>query len=481
MEVVFAFLLSNRVLILGLGYVGLTTGLGLASRGIRVTGVEIDERKLAEIKNGRVPFHEPQASQLLRELLDSGFFEARSSVVPADISFITVGTPSRKDGSMDLIYVESAAKAMGAFLRKHGSYHLIVVKSTVLPGTTEGVIKPIIESESGKKVGRDFGLAMNPEFLREGSALRDMYEPDRLVIGEHDNRSGDILASLYGEFYASNSPPVLRTNIVNAEFIKYASNAFLALKISYINTIANIAQRVQGADVETIARGIGLDQRISGKFLNAGLGYGGSCFPKDVRALIAFSKSVGYDPLLLEGTERINLAQAQSAIDLASQLLGDNLSGRVVTMLGLSFKPGTDDIREAVSARMLRSLLERGATVRAYDPAAAGNMSRVFPEDERMIYAISALDALKGSDCCFLVTEWDEFKKLEPDVFLGLMRTPVLIDGRRLYDAEAYSKKIRFAAIGLGPSETTAELPSKEKVVVDGDKQAGLAQSPWQI
>jgi len=322
-----------------------------------------------------------------------------------------------------------------------------VVKSTVIPGTTENIVKPILEESSGKRCGTDFGLCMNPEFLREGSALHDTFNPDRIVIGEYDKKSGDILEALYREFYAEKMPPIIRTTPVNAELIKYANNAFLATKISFINTIANICDRIPGADVTVVAKGIGLDKRIGPLFLNAGLGYGGSCLPKDLRALIQYSKNLGYEPKLLEAVESVNNSQPQRAIELCKKLLGE-LRGKRVAILGLAFKPNTDDIREAPSITIIRQLLKEGARVVAYDPVAIPNAKAIFKDD--IEYASSAIECLKNADCCILVTEWEEFKKLKPEDFIQNMRTPILLDGRRLFDPEEFSRKIRFMAIGLG-------------------------------
>ncbi|MCC6052158.1 MAG: UDP-glucose/GDP-mannose dehydrogenase family protein [Fervidicoccaceae archaeon] len=373
-------------------------------------------------------------------------------VLSSDISFICVGTPSRPDGSADLSYVESAARSIGRALRDKKGWHLVVVRSTVPPGTTGGIVRRIIEEESGKRAGVDFGLCMNPEFTREGSAVEDTFTPDRIVIGELDERSGAFLEKLYRDFHGSNMPPIIRTSLTNAELIKYASNAFLAMKVSFINEIANIAQRVPEADVEIIARGIGLDKRIGPLFLRAGLGFGGSCFPKDLRALIRFSESVGYEPKIIRAVMEVNESQPYRALELAKSLLG-SLEGKRIAVLGLAFKPNTDDVREAVSIKIVKALLSEGASVVVYDPKAMPNARRVL--GETVVYAGSAEECLRGADCAIVVTEWDEFRKLRPEDFSRLMRTPVVVDGRRIYDPKEYSRKLKYAAIGLGPFETS--------------------------
>jgi len=439
---------SPKISVVGFGYVGLTTAVCFASRGLFVRGFDVDGAKVSGINSGIVPFHEPQVSDLLKSSLKAGFAASSDRIELGDIIFITVGTPSASDGAIDLSYIKSASEMIGKALKNSRGYRLIIVKSTVVPGTTEGVVKPIIESFSGKKVGDGFGLCMNPEFLREGSAVKDMYEPDRLVIGEYDRRSGDVLESFYKIFYKDKMPPLLRTNLVNAEFIKYANNAFLATKISFANTIANIAQRTPGADVTVIAKGIGLDNRIGSRFLNAGLGFGGSCFSKDVKALVAFSKQSGYDPILLNDSNEVNNRQPLVALQLARTILG-TLKGKRIAILGLSFKPDTDDIREAVSLPIIKKLLEEGAIVVAYDPVALENGSKVF--GNQIEYAKAAVDALENAECCIIVTEWDEFRKLRAEDFASKMKNTVIVDGRRIFDPINFIGKVsKFAAVGLG-------------------------------
>jgi len=364
-----------------MGYVGLCTAVAFASRGYTVVASEADPEKASMISRGAPPFYEPGLDEMLVEVLRSGRFRCTTStekaVLDTDVTFITVGTPSKPDGSVDLSYVESSAEEIGRALSSKGSYHLVVVKSTVIPGTTENVVKPILERSSRKRCGVDFGLCVNPEFLREGSALYDTFNPDRIVIGECDERSGDVLESLYKEFYAEKMPPLLRTSPVNAELIKYANNAFLAMKVSFINTIANICERIPGADVTVVAKGIGLDKRIGPLFLNAGLGYGGSCLPKDLRALIQHSRSLGYEPKLLEAVKEVNDGQPRRAIELCKELVGE-LRGRRVAVLGLAFKPNTDDMRDAVSIKIVKRLLEEGARVVVYDPRAVENAKKGF-------------------------------------------------------------------------------------------------------
>jgi len=441
-----------RISVMGIGYVGLCTAVGFASNGYEVITSTHDAEKAAKINKGIPPFYEPNLQELLEKTVLNGhlkcvFNQPDEAVYNTDITFNTVGTPSKRDGSIDLQHIERSSQEIGEALRKKDTYHVVVVKSTVVPGTTQNVVKPILEKKSRKHCGSDFGLCMNPEFLREGSAVEDTLNPDRIVIGEHDKTSGDTLGSLFKDFFGDKTPPTLRTNLSTAEFIKYANNALLATKISFINTIANICEKTPGADVTVVAKGIGLDKRIGPLFLNAGLGYGGSCFPKDVKALIAYSKNLSYAPQLLEAVENINETQPHKAVQFCKNLLGE-LEGKHIAILGFSFKPNTDDMREARSIPIINQLLKEDANITAYDPAAVSNAKKIFAN--RIEYATSAIQCLKNADCCILVTEWDEFKKLTPEDFIRHMHQPILIDGRRIYNPEKFSQKLMFAAIGLG-------------------------------
>lgn len=441
---------KNGISIVGTGYVGLSTAVGFASKQYKVIASTHDSGKVAKINHGKSPFYEPNLKELLAKAVTDGYLrcvlDSREAILNTSVTFIATGTPSMPDGDIDLSHIKTTSREIGESLRHKNQYHLFVVKSTVIPGTTEGVIRPALEEYSLKKCGTDFGLCMSPEFLRQGSALVDTLNPDRIVIGEHDKRSGDILETLYKEFYEK-IPPIIRTNVPSAELIKYASNSLLATKISFINTIANLCEKVPGADVARIAQAVGLDRRIGSEFLNAGIGYGGSCFPKDIKAIIAYSRKMGYEPELLNVVEHINEAQPQKAVEFCKSLVGD-LKNKNVAILGLAFKPNTDDMREARCMPIISQLLKEGATVKAYDPVATQNAKTIFKET--ISYASSAVDCLKGADCCILVTEWDEFKKLSPKDFIENMKQPILVDGRRIYNSDEFSQNLRFVAIGLG-------------------------------
>lgn len=441
-----------KISVIGAGYVGLCTAVGFASRGYSVVACDVDEEKIEKINKGVPPFHEPGLQEKLSESIQKGNLKGvvgqiKQVILETDLTFVAVGTPSKPDGSIDLKYIESAACNIGKALKQKSYYHVTIIKSTVVPGTTQNTVKPILEKESGKTTGEDFGLCMNPEFLRQGSAFQDTLNAERVVIGSFDKHSGDVLEHLYRDFYDARMPSLIRTTLSTAELIKYASNAMLATKISFINTIANICEQIPGADVKVVAEAMGLDKRIGPLFLDAGLGYGGSCFPKDVKALIACSKGLGYDPELLDSVEQVNKTQPLKAVCFCRELLG-SLVDKKIAILGLAFKPDTDDMREARVVPIINQLLKEGANVTAYDPVAMPIAKAIF--DNKIRYASSALECITGADACIVVTEWDEFKKLTPHDFTKNMRKPILIDGRRIYNPEAFKTTIHFVALGLG-------------------------------
>jgi UDPglucose 6-dehydrogenase len=441
-----------RISVIGVGYVGLCTAVGLASKGYNVIASEVDAEKANKINQGIPPFHEPGLQEKLKESIQKNNLkclvnQTEKVIHETDLTFVAVGTPSKPDGSINLQYIESVARNIGNALKHKDSYHVTVIKSTVIPGTTQNIVKPLLEQESKKRCGEGFGLCMNPEFLRQGSAFQDTLNADRVVIGSYDEKSGDSLEDLYKDFYSTHTPPIIRTTLSTAELIKYASNAMLATKISFINTIANMCEKIPGADVKVVATAMGLDKRIGPLFLDAGLGYGGSCFPKDVKALIACSKAFGYTPELLESTENVNKTQPLKAVEFCKEQLG-NLEGKKIAILGLAFKPDTDDMREARVIPIINQLLKEGADITAYDPVAIPMAKTIF--NNEIQYATSALECLKNADSCIIVTEWEEFKKLTPEDFTKNMKQPILIDGRRIYNSKAFSQKLKFTAIGLG-------------------------------
>jgi len=436
---------------IGAGYVGLVSAVCFADQGYEVILSTEDPEKARLISQGVAPFYETGLEGTLKKVLDSGKLRVtlgrEDAVLNSDVTFIAVGTPSRADGSIDLAYIRGSSAKIGAALQKKTDYHLVVVRSTVVPGTTEESVKPTIEKHSGKKAGADFGLVMQPEFLRQGSAIYDTMNPDRIIVGEHDPKSGETLENIYKMFYKEKLPPILRMNLASAEMIKYASNAFLATKISFINEIANICEKVPGVDVAKVAEGMGLDQRIGKSFLQAGAGFGGSCFPKDVSAILAFAKAHRYEPRILKSVLEVNNDQASHVVKLASGQLR-TVRGRRIAILGLSFKPGTDDLREAPSLRIIKHLLKQGAQVVAYDPVAIANTRKLL--GSKIEYADSPRSCLKNADAALIVTEWDELRDLTPTDFKETMRHPVIVDARRIYDPTTYGLGIRYVAVGLG-------------------------------
>lgn len=416
-----------KISIIGSGYVGLCTGIGFAMKGHDVICLDKDQSKIDTINSGKAPFYEKDIDENLKKCVDEGKIIATddfSKINETEISFISVGTPSDDDGTIDLKYVKAVAEEIGEII-KEKDYHVVVVKSTVIPGTTENVIIPLIEEKSGKKVG-EFGVCMNPEFLKEGFALDDFLNPDRVVIGEFDKKSGDILEKMYKDFNA----PIIRTDIKAAELIKYASNAFLASKISLMNEIGNISKKLD-IDVYDVAKGMGYDKRIGNLFLNAGAGFGGSCFSKDISALVHKGKELGYDANILKSVLELNKKQKVRIVDMLKEKLG-NLKGKRVCILGLAFKPGTDDIRDATSIDMIRKLLEEGATISCYDPKAIENMRVLYPD---LDYKDNYADAIKDSDACVVLTEWDEFKSLSSNDF-DTMKNRIIIEGRKILDID---------------------------------------------
>jgi len=417
-----------KISVIGSGYVGSVTAACFAEAGHEIVCVDIDEKKVEQINAGIPPIYEEGLGDLLRKYAGKKLIatiDYEFAVRETDISFICVGTPSAEDGSIDLSIVRAAATNIGEALAKKKGYHVVVVKSTVVPETTEKFVLPVLEEASGKTAGKDFGVAMNPEFLREGKAVHDFMHPDKMVIGAIDRKSGDLISELYRKFECE----VIRTNPATAEMIKYANNSLLATKISFANEIGNICKKL-GIDTYEVMAAVGKDFRISPRFLNSGAGFGGSCFPKDVKALIGKAKAIGYSPILLESVIAVNEKQPLLMTEILIRKIG-NLAGKKIAVLGLAFKNETDDIRESRAISVIAELLRLGAKISAYDPMAIENMKRVFPTIE---YSGKAEDALKGADACLVMTEWDEFRQLESES--ENMKEKIVIDGRRVIEAK---------------------------------------------
>ncbi len=419
--------------IIGTGYVGLVTGACFSEFGVFVTCVDRDEKKIEMLKEAKIPFYEPGLEELVRRNLKDGRLrfstDIKDAVEQSLAIFIAVGTPPRGDGSADLSYVEAVAKEIAAHM---DSYKVIVTKSTVPVGTGKW-IKEIIKNNLKNNV--DFDIASNPEFLREGSAIEDFMRPDRVVLGAESPQAIAILKDLYRPLYLIETPFVI-TNIETAELIKYASNSFLATKISFINEIANLCDAV-GADVHVVAKAMGLDRRIGPKFLHPGPGFGGSCFPKDTRALLHLAQDNKVDLSIVEATIRVNERQKEIMVQRIKSVLGD-LKDREIGILGLSFKPNTNDIREAPALYIIRRLLDEGANIRAYDPVAIEETRAVFPEIK---YTNDAYGVAEGADAVVLVTEWNQFRNLDLDRIKKQMKTPNFFDLRNVYEPEMMRQK----------------------------------------
>lgn len=430
----------------GTGYVGLTTAVCLAARGHLVFCVGRSPDKIERLIQGIPIIYEEKLEEMLKDVLKRRTFvpttDLKKAVQGSDVSFICVGTPCGDDGSIDLTQIRGASREIGCALKDKVGYHVVVVKSTVVPGTTEDIVLPLLEKFSGKRVGADFGVCMNPEFLREGRAVNDFMLPKEtgIVIGEIDQKSGDLVSKIYEDFDGE----ILRTSIRAAEMIKYARNSYLAKDISFANEFANICQRL-GVDYLDVKKGLEMDARIGeGRFLDAGAGFGGSCFPKDVNAIVAKAKEIGILPVMLESTLNVNEVQPYELVKLTKQLVGNFLNGKRIAVLGLAFKPGTDDMREAPSIKVINSLLREGCEISVYDSKAVRNAKKIF--GSHVEYAEKAEEALRHADACVIVTEWPEFAN--PKLYT-CMRGRVIIDGRRVLNPATLPPGFIYHAIGF--------------------------------
>ncbi|MCM2304983.1 MAG: UDP-glucose/GDP-mannose dehydrogenase family protein [Elusimicrobia bacterium] len=435
---------NHDICVVGAGYVGLVTGSCLAEIGHRVVCVDSDPRKLKSLKAGKVPIHEPGLDEVFKRVVKSGHLSFAASVEEgllykgrrASVVFIAVGTPPRHDGSADLSAVEAVAETVAKHMT---GYTVIVDKSTVPVETGDWVSKTI---QRFNKKGTPYDVVSNPEFLSEGSAVKDFMKPDRVVIGVSSKRAETLMREIYAPLKAT----VLVTDLKSAELIKHASNSFLATKISYINAVSALCEKV-GADVKLVAQGMGLDRRIGPMFLNAGIGFGGFCFPKDLEAFHWISKQKGYDFKLLKAVQEVNALQLTWVSRKIEEKLW-NLEGKTVAVLGLAFKPDTDDMRYAPSLEVVAGLRARGVKVRAFDPVAM-ERAKVLPEFKGVHFAKDEYDALKGCDALAIVTEWPRFKALDLARAKKLMRTAVLLDGRNIFDPDA-ARALGFDYAGVG-------------------------------
>ncbi len=432
-----------KVSIIGTGYVGLVTGVGFAKHGHEVVCVDKDGYKVDMINQAEPPIYEKDLKKLLEKVVSdsklSATMKTEEAIRDTEITFICVGTPSKEDGSVDTSAVEKVSEEVAGALKKKKEYHVVCVKSTVTPGTTDGKVLPTLE-KSGKKVGEDFGLSMNPEFLREGVALDDFLNPDRIVIGGIDQRSQEFVREVYFPFKA----PILLTDLRTAEMIKYASNALLATKISFANEVSRLCEKM-GIDVYDVMDGVGMDHRINRDFLNAGCGFGGSCFPKDVRALRSLARKEGLKTKILDAVLEVNQEQPLLTVEYLRDELED-LQGKKVAVLGLTFKGGTDDVRMTRALPMVEGLKDEGAEVIVYDPMGMKNFSKLV---DGIDYADGIEEALEGADACIIQNDWLEFKALKSEDLAG-MRRKVIVDARRILDEEELSENVTYIGVGKG-------------------------------
>ncbi|MDP3064324.1 MAG: UDP-glucose/GDP-mannose dehydrogenase family protein [Chloroflexota bacterium] len=413
-----------HICVVGAGYIGAVMGAGLAELGHKVAYVELDKARVNAINSGRAPVEEPGLAPLFEKHSGSRLTASTGldhTLDTASVVFIAVNTPSRNSGAVDLRQVVAASRAVGRGLRDVSSYPVVAVCSTVPPGTTENRVRPLLERESGKRAGVDFGLAMVPEFTAEGTALVNFTKPDRVIIGALDGHSMELLEALYAPLGA----PIIKTTPRTAEMAKYAANCLLSTRISYANEIGGLCKRL-GVDVYTVMDAVGLDRRLGRSFLNAGLGFGGPCLPKDLKALIHFAGEIAAPAPLLKAVQEVNRAQPHNALDLLKKHLGE-LQGKRVAVLGLAFKGGTSDIRGSRAIEVIGLLLAEGATVAAYDRDAREPMRAVYPQ---ILYCNTAAEALSNADGCMILSEADEFKRLGHE--FSSMRRPVVIDGRHI-------------------------------------------------
>ena len=441
-----------RVTIFGSGYVGLVTGACFADAGNHVLCVDVDEGKVERLKRGELPIYEPGLDSMVKRSLKAGRLEfttdAATGVAHGLFQFVAVGTPPDEDGSADLQHVLAVARSIGEHLNE---YRIVVNKSTVPVGTADLVKSEIDAVLRRRRVNLEFDVVSNPEFLKEGAAVEDFMKPDRIVIGAENPRTTELLRALYDPFNR-NHDRVIHMDVRSAELTKYAANAMLATKISFMNELANIAERV-GADIEHVRIGIGSDPRIGYQFIYPGCGYGGSCFPKDVRALAASASATGYRTELLRAVESVNERQKNVLFDKISTHFGGSLAGRTIAVWGLAFKPNTDDMREASSLRLLEALLGAGASVRAYDPAATTEARRIFAGRQGLTLCERADDVLTGADALAIVTEWREFRSPDFELIKKTLKHPVVFDGRNIYDPERL-EQLGITCYGIGRGES---------------------------
>ena len=437
-----------KITVIGTGYVGLVSGACLADVGNDVLCLDLDADKIRILKEGGIPIFERGLEAMVKANVDAGRLrfttDVEEAVAHGLLQFIAVGTPPDEDGSADLQYVVAAARNVGRFMSE---YKVVVDKSTVPVGTADKVQAAIAEELAARGASIDYSVVSNPEFLKEGAALEDFMKPVRIVVGTQDPRAIEVMRELYSPFQR-NHERLLVMDVRSAELTKYAANAMLATRISFMNELANLSERL-GADIELVRKGIGSDPRIGFDFLYPGAGYGGSCFPKDVQALIRTANGAGHELKVLQAVEEANDAQKSVLTQKIVKRLGDDLSGKTIALWGLAFKPNTDDMREAPSRVLIAELLARGARVRAYDPVASREAQRIFAGETRIAFVDKPMLAVQGADVLAIVTEWKEFRAPDFPAIKALLKTPAIFDGRNLYDPAVPRRAgLEYFAIG---------------------------------
>lgn len=426
-----------KITVVGSGYVGLVAAACLAEVGNHVLGLDVNAEKIRILKEGAIPIHEPGLLEIVRRNVENGRLSFTTNIEEAvgfgEIQFIAVGTPPDEDGSADLQYVTEAARNIGRFMTNE---KVIVDKSTVPIGTGDKVKAAVAEELKKRNIDIHYSVVSNPEFLKEGAAVEDFMRPDRIIIGTEDPKAVEVMKQIYAPFQRNHDRIVI-TDLRSAELIKYAANAMLATRISFMNELANLAE-ILGADIEMVRQGIGSDPRIGYHFLYPGCGYGGSCFPKDVKALIKTAKDVaGFDLKLLKAVEEVNDLQKYVLPKKIKKQFGDNLKGKHFALWGLAFKPNTDDMREASSRVLIDELIKAGATITAYDPVAMDEGKRIFKDEKHLSFADTQDEALKNADALIIVTEWTEFRSPDFTLIKSSLKSPMIFDGRNLYDPKA--------------------------------------------
>ncbi len=448
-------MLEGKIGIIGAGHVGLVTALSLASKGFEIICTDKNTEKVEMINRGNIPIREEGMTELIRRIESKGgsikgTTDLTRAIRETILSFICVGTPRDGSGRMDLSAITDVSGELGSALAEKGKYHTVIVKSTVPPGTTLNLVRPILEEKIGGKAGTDFGLGNCPEFLSEGTAISDSLHPDRLIFGVMEERTERLLAEMFTDFDC----PILVKDVTTAEMIKVCSNAFLATKISFANEFANLSEKLN-IDITDVFEGVGMDRRISPYFFGAGIGFGGSCFSKDMEGTIALAEANEVDMKMLQVVLDVNRAQFGRVMEILDDF--GICDGEVVSVLGLAFKPGTDDVRGTRSLPVIEELLGRGMRIRAYDPAAMENFKKLGI-DGNIVYTDSCFEALAGSSAAIFCTEWDEFREISESEFMELMTRPLIIDGRHVFSGNDFHR-IQYHAIGLGRTNKKLKSP----------------------